>query len=124
MSSPVKADKRTIILPIVLIGIGTGWLLTTIGIMPGIDWVWTLGLALVGLMCFLLSGLDKVSAVVGPFFIITSFLSILRQSKLLHLDVEVPILVILAGVLLLVARSSAIPAPTWLIEATKKHSQD
>jgi hypothetical protein len=108
-------DKKSLIVPILLITIGAGWLLTTLGIAPGIDWVWTLGLAVVGILAFVVGGFDKVSVVVGPFFIITSCLSVLRQTGRLKLDVEVPILVITGGVLLLIARHPAIPIPKWMI---------
>ncbi len=112
----MKPDKKTLVPPILLIAVGAGWLLTTLGVSPGIDWVWTLGLAAVGLLTFAVSGLDKVTVVIGPFFILTSCLSILRQTGRLHVDVEVPILVIVAGVLLLVARTPAIPIPKWILQ--------
>jgi hypothetical protein len=112
----MKPDKKTIIVPVLLITIGTGWLLTTLGVTPGVDWVWTLGLAVVGLLTFVLSGFDKLSFVVGPFFIATSCMSVLRQTGRLHLDIEVPILVIVAGVLILIARTPAIPMPDWIMQ--------
>ena len=119
----MKPDKKTLMLPILLIAVGAGWLLTTLGIVPGIDWVWTLGLAAVGLLTLAVGGLDKVTVVIGPFFILASCLSILRQTNRLRLDVEVPILVIAAGILLLVARSPMIPTPSW-IAAGPTSSQD
>ena len=112
----MKPDKKTLIPPVLLMTVGTGWLLTTLGVAPGIDWLWTLGLAIVGLLTFAVGGFDKVTVVIGPFFIIASFLSILRQTGRLRPDVEVPILVIVAGVLLLVARAPAIPVPKWIIQ--------
>jgi hypothetical protein len=57
-----------------------------------------------------------VTVAVGPFFLIASCLSVLRQTGRLAINMEVPLLVIAAGVLLLVARLKSIPAPTWLIE--------
>jgi hypothetical protein len=108
-------DKTTLLLPILLITVGAGWLLATLGVIPGIDWVWTLGLAAVGLLAFALGGVDKVTLVIGPFYILASLLSVLRQTNRLSLDIEVPILVIIAGVLLLVVRSPAVPVPEWLI---------
>lgn len=110
-----KADKKTLILPLLIISIGCGWLLTTLGVAPGINWIWTLGLAIVGLLTFAVSGIDKSSVVVGPFFLIASCLSILRQTGSLSLDVEVPILVITIGILLLMARNKSIPMPTWVV---------
>jgi hypothetical protein len=107
-------SKQTLILPVLLIGLGAGWLLTTLGIAPGIDWVWTLGLAALGILAFAVSGFDKVSVVVGPFFIVASCLSLLRQRGHVPIDVELPLLVILAGILMLVARTPAGPVPRWI----------
>lgn len=115
----MKPNKKTLVLPLLLITVGLGWLLTTLGIAPGIDWVWTLGLAIVGFLAFVVCGFDKATFAIGTFFIVTSCLSVLRQTDRISVDVEVPILVIVAGVLLLVARSSAIPAPKWMIESPK-----
>jgi hypothetical protein len=120
----MRSDKRTLILPILLITVGAGWLLTILGVAPNIDWVWTLSLAIVGLLAFAVGGFDKVTAVIGPFFIIASCLSVLRQTGHLDLDVEVPILVIVAGVLLLIARTPAIPAPTWILQDSKHGEQN
>jgi hypothetical protein len=99
--------------------VGAGWLLTTLGIAPGIDWVWTLGLAVVGFLAIAIGGFDKVTAVIGPFFILASCLSILRQTGRLRIDVEVPMLVIIAGILLLIARIPAIPMPKWVIDEAR-----
>lgn len=112
-------NKMTLVVPILLITVGVGWLLTTLGIAPGIDWVWTLGIAVAGLLAFVAGGFDKVTFIVGTFFLITSFLSVLRQTQRITIDVEIPILVIAAGVLLLAARHPAIPIPQWLQEPPK-----
>jgi hypothetical protein len=61
-----------------------------------------------------LGGLNKVTVVVGPFFILASMLSVLRQSGQLSINIEVPILVIAVGILVLIARLPAIPAPSWV----------
>ena len=120
----MKPEKRTLIVPILLITLGFGWLLTTLAVAPGINWVWTLGLASVGLPTIALGGIDKATVVVGPFFIISSTLSILRQTGQLPLDVEVPILVIVTGILLLVARLPAVSVPEWIIQETKTPARD
>ena len=112
----MSADKKTLLIPILLIATGAGWLLTSLGVVPQVDWVWTLGLAAVGVLAFLIAGIDKVSVVVGPFFILASFLSFFRQTSRMDTNMEVPILVIAAGVLLFVARVRSISAPGWLID--------
>lgn len=112
----MKSNKKTLVTPLLLIVVGTGWLLSTLGIAPSIDWVWTLGLAAVGILAFVVGGFDKATFVVGTFFVVTSILSVFRQTERITIDVEVPLLVIVAGLLLLIARHPAIPVPTWVIE--------
>ena len=112
----MTSDKKTLLFPVLLITIGIGWLLTTLGIAPRIDWVWTLGLAAFGLLTFPLGGYNKVTVVIGPFFMLACCLSVLRQTGRLRLDIEVPILVITAGTLMLFARQRSIPLPRWLVD--------
>ena len=111
---------KTLIVPVMLITFGSGWLLTTLGVAPQIDWVWTLGIAVVGVLAFALGGIDKVTVVVGPFFLLAAFLSVLRQTGRLRIDMEVPILIIAIGILLLIARLHSIPAPAWLVQPQEK----
>lgn len=114
--------NKSLMVPLLLITMGTGWLLTTLGFAPNIDWIWTLGIAIAGILTFVVGGLDKVTFVVGAFLLITSFLSVLRQTGRIEFNVEVPILVIVAGVLQLIARNPAIPTPRWL-DAMKSPSE-
>jgi len=107
--------KGPLVLSVVVITLGVGWLLTVQGFGPDINWIWTLGLAVVGILAFVLSGgLDKVSVIIGPFFLVASVLSVLRQTRALATDVEVPVLVIVVGVLLFIAQMRFIPPPKWL----------
>ena len=110
----MNEDKRTLVVPILLITVGSGWLLTVMEILPGINWIWTLGLAVIGICTFPVAGYNKFSFVAGPFFILASLLSVLRQMGRLPLDYEIPVLVIALGALMLVARSPGIPVPEWL----------
>ncbi len=112
----MKPEKKTLIPPVLLITVGVGWLLSVLGVAPDVNWVWTLGLAIVGLLTFVVGGFDMVTAVVGPFLIIASGLSLLRQTDRLPLDVEIPILAIIAGALALMARLPAIPVPKWITQ--------
>src|SRR3954467_9427702 len=113
---------KALVIPILLITLGVGWLLTTMGIVPQVDWVWTLGVALVGVLAFALGGFDKVTFVIGTFFLLASFLSILRQTGRLSVDIEIPVLVIMAGVLMLVAQLQFIPIPRWTTHESQKQS--
>ena len=118
------SDKKTLVLPVVLITVGFGWLLSSAGVMPSIDWLWTLGLAVSGGLAFAVAGWDKVTAVVGPMLMAASGLSMLRQSGHITLGTETPILVMLLGVLLLVARSPKVPRPQWLLDAAESGPDD
>jgi hypothetical protein len=110
-------SKAPLVIPVMIIVVGVGWLLTAQGVNPGINWIWTLGLGVIGILTFVVSGIDKLTVVVGPFFLLASALSVLRQTDNLRLDMEVPVLVISIGVLLLVAQLPVIPKPGWY-EAT------
>ena len=118
------SDKKTLVLPVVLITVGFGWLLSSAGVMPSIDWLWTLGLAVSGGLAFAVAGWDKVTAVVGPMLMAASGLSMLRQSGHITLGTEMPILVMLLGVLLLVARSPKVRRPQWLLDAAESGPAD
>jgi hypothetical protein len=111
-----KQPKGPLVLGFLIITVGVGWLLTAQGVGSGINWIWTLGLGVVGILTFVVSGgLDKVSVIIGPFFLAGSLLSILRQTGNLKGDIEVPVLVILIGALLLAAQLRFIPPPRWLL---------
>lgn len=109
--------KATLAVPLLITTVGTGWLLTNLGIGPDIDWVWTLGLGMAGVVTFLLAGVNKFSSIVGPFLLLASSLSVFRQSGSLPLNVEAPALVISFGVLMLIARAPSIPSPAWILPA-------
>ena len=107
------------ILSILIMTVGVGWLLTALDYAPGINWIVTLSLGVLGFLIFIISGgVDKLSIVLGPFFLISSFLSILRQTGRLRADIEVPILVILIGALLLVAQMTFIRLPQWVVASS------
>jgi hypothetical protein len=108
-------SRAPLIIPILIMVVGTGWLLTVQGFSPGVNWIWTLSLGVVGILTFVVSGVDKVSIVIGPFFLLASILSVLRQTGHLELDVEVPVLVIAIGALLLIAYFPIMPKPAWLV---------
>ena len=114
-------NKKFLVLPVLLITVGVGWLLTTLGVAEEIDWVPTLTLAVVGLLAFVVGGFNNATLVGGLFLLVTSFLSVLRQTGRISLNVEMPILVVFAGVLLLVAQHSAIPKAKWEIGSSEPY---
>ncbi|RJG05756.1 hypothetical protein D3870_06735 [Noviherbaspirillum cavernae] len=96
-------------LPIVLIVLGAVWLLDSLNWLPSVQWVWILGLAGAGAAILMLDGITKSSIVAGPLLILAGALSFFRQFYGLGWRFIIPVMLISAGVLMLVARSSSIP---------------
>lgn len=111
----MNTTRATMILPILLISVGGGWLLTNLGLMPGIDWIWTISLAVTGVLFLVIGGMNKFTVTMGPLCIVGSFLSILRQNGRIGVGDEIPLLMITLGVCMLVARNPRIPVPDWVV---------
>jgi len=120
----MQNNKMSVIIPILMITVGIGWLLTVHQVMPGVDWVWILGLAVVGILAMVVGGINKVTLVVGPFLLICTVTSLLRQTGRLPVDTEVPSLVILAGLLGLAVRFLPVPPPDWFTEVAAPDDQE
>ena len=112
--------RRSLIIPVMITLVGIGWLLTAKGVGDGINWVWTICLGAVGILTFVVSGFNKCSWVVGTFFLLSSGLSLLRQTEQISLNVEFPVLVISIGALLVLAHLPFIPAPDWCKPAPRR----
>ena len=109
----MSSGKRFVV-PILVILLGVTWLLNVLEIIPGVDWMWTVGLAAVGILTLTAGGINKLTLVVGPFFMVASVCSILRQTGRLEIDREVPILTIVLGCLLLLVQLLKLPLPDIL----------
>ncbi|CAN5434594.1 hypothetical protein BH11PSE11_BH11PSE11_22720 [soil metagenome] len=96
-------------LPIVLIVLGATWLLNSLQWLPDVHWLWIIGLAGSGVGILILDGITKSSIVAGPMLILAGGLSFLYQWYGLGWRYIIPVLLIFAGILMLVARSPAIP---------------
>ena len=112
----MKKLGKQYIAPIFIIVVGVGWFLKVQGIIPNVDWLWTCALAAVGILTLVVGGFDKLTVIVGPFLIVASICSILRQTGCLSIDKEVPILTIVLGVLLLLVHILKLPTPDILKE--------
>ncbi|QZA78900.1 hypothetical protein K4H28_05730 [Deefgea tanakiae] len=103
---------RGVIFPVVLIVIGAGWLLNEINYFPSVSWIVILGLLVAGIAVLALEGVNKSTIVLGPMLIAGAATTFLRQQFGLGLSVQWPVLLILCGCLMLLARSKWIkPAP-------------
>jgi hypothetical protein len=114
----MTSRARPLAAPILMITLGVGWLLTVHNVLPGVNWIWILGLAVTGLLILLLGGIDKATFVIGPFLIASTFFSLMRQTGRISIDTEAPSLVIVFGALMLLAMLLPIRVPAWIIEPT------
>jgi hypothetical protein len=105
---------KDLIPPVLVIALGITWLLNVMEIMPGVNWIWTVGLAAAGLITLFIGGINKLTVVIGPFLMIASVCSLLRQLDKLPIDREVPILTIILGVLMLIVQILNLPLPDAL----------
>ncbi|MCM8541222.1 MAG: hypothetical protein NE328_13190 [Lentisphaeraceae bacterium] len=95
-------------LPILIIATGSGWLLSSKNVVPGVDWAWVLLMASLGVIV-LLNKLNKMTIVLGPMLLIASVLFVMLQTEKIAIDMLFPVLVISFGVLMLIARTSKLP---------------
>jgi len=110
----MKANKNGIVVPVLIIGLGAAWLLNVLHFVPGVDWLWTGGLGVCGILVVAIGGVNKLSVVLGPFLLVGSVLSVLRQTGRLSGAIEVPVLFIVFGALLLLAHLLPLRLPEFL----------
>jgi hypothetical protein len=115
-----RASMKRLAIPIMITALGVAWLLTAQEVLPAVSWPWTIGLAVAGLLSFIYLGFNKLSFVAGLFFLIASVVSLLRQTGRLAPDLEIPLLVIIFGLLLLLAQVLRLPRPAWIIEEEQR----
>lgn len=112
---PSRFSRGWFAMGITLICVGGIWLLASLGYLPDINWVWVLMLFTLGLVPLLAAGLNKLTFISGGFFFASSISSVLRQTGKLSVNIEVPSLIIIAGVLTLVAMVLRLKTPSWLV---------
>jgi hypothetical protein len=108
----MSKSKEPLILAGGMIILGLAWLLNSFDVIPGVNWVWTLPLGALGLIT-LGFGINKVTFVIGPFLMVASILSVMRQTDRISADREVPLLMIVLGVLMLASYFLPLPLPDW-----------
>lgn len=113
-------SKEPLVAAILLILVGVGSLFNTMNLIPQVDWLWTLGLAVVGILILAFRGINKVSFVLGFQLVLASVFSVFRQTGRLHIDYEVPCLLITLGVLILISYLAPLPAPKWLDDSVSR----
>ncbi|MEO5763822.1 MAG: hypothetical protein ABIR52_00785 [Casimicrobiaceae bacterium] len=96
-------------LPITLIIVGLVWLVWHFRVFPDIDWVVALGFIAGGVAVMVFDGINKNSIVIGPILMAMGSAWALHDRYRLSWSLLIPALLVLLGVLMLIARSAAIP---------------
>ena len=109
-----KPRRSNLVIAILIIGFGVAWLLNVLQVLAGVDWIWTIGLGLTGALTLVFGGVNKLTQVIGPFLVFAAALSIFSQLGHMSLDIELPILMVLLGVLLVRVHIRSLPSPETL----------
>ena len=96
-------------LPITLICIGLIWLVWRMGWFPDKDWLIGMGFIAAGVATLVMDGITRNSIVVGPFLAAVGGAWLLRDEYHMAWSLIPPLLLILLGSLMLLARLPAIP---------------
>jgi hypothetical protein len=108
-----RFSLRWFVLGTTVLVVGGVSLLAALDYLPDINWVWVL--VLLGMAgASLLGGVNKVSFVLAGTFFAASVGSVLRQTGHVKLNVEVPVLIMFAGVLILLAMALKLRTPTMM----------
>jgi len=107
---------KGVVVSLLIIAVGVAWLLNTLNVIAGVDWIWTVSLAAAGVVTLAWGKLNKISFLVGAFLLIASVFSVLRQTGKISVDVEVPVMVISFGILFLIAQVPIIPHPEVVVK--------
>jgi len=100
---------RDAALPVTLIAVGGVWLLWYLRWLPDFDWIIALGFAAAGIAVLAFDGLTKNSVVVGPLLIAVGIAWGLAERYRLSWSLIIPVLLIVLGALMLIARHPRIP---------------
>jgi hypothetical protein len=96
-------------LPVTLIVVGLGWLLWEFRLFPDVDWIIGLGFIAGGIAVMAIDGINKSSVVIGPFLIAIGIAWLLHDRYGTNWRYIVPVMLVLLGALMLVARSPKVP---------------
>lgn len=100
---------RNALVPVALIVIGAGWLVSSLNIAPAVSWIIVLGLIVAGVAVLLLEGTRGRSLVTGMMLISGGVAVFAHQFYAMSWSVLLPLLMMLLGVLMLLARVDGVP---------------
>ncbi len=100
----MPSRKPAIAISFLIVALGVAWLLNAMRVAPQLDWIWIIGLGVVGILLLTITRLDRLSFVAGFSLILSSVLAALRQSGKITVNIEAPVLFIIVGVLIFLSQ--------------------
>ncbi len=107
----MKTRKSATAISLLIIALGVAWLLNVTKVIPRVDWVWVMGLGVSGILLLAFAQMDRFNFVIGVSLIVSSILSVMRQTGRLVINIEAPVLFITVGILLFLSQLLPLPAP-------------
>ena len=96
-------------LPITLIVVGVIWLCWHFGWFRDVDWIISIGFIAGGVAILIMDRITKTSVVVGPLLIAVGLAWGAHDHYRVSWSLLTPVLLVLAGILMLISRNPAIP---------------
>jgi hypothetical protein len=113
---------RKLFLPIVIILIGTGWLLTSLGALPGVHWGWPAVMAFLGTLILVIDVISRFTFITGLTLISAAFFRVFQQAKYLPPDTVLPLTLLVLGLLWILSYAliKRVPTPKERARAIQK----
>ena len=105
----MTSKRQRFVIPVLVLLVGVGWLMNQADILPGVDWLWSGFLAVLGLGMLTLGRRTRGNVVGGVFLLLSAVASVLRQRGILSVEWEIPILVAGLGVLMILGQLLPLP---------------
>ena len=102
LQAHLRSASESVVLGIVAIIAGVFWLLNALDLTVSLSWIWSISLAIAGLLCIYLGGSTRFNVINGLFLISLSVFAYLRTNKLISWEVEIPAIITTYGVITLV----------------------
>ena len=97
--------------PLMIALFGIFWLLAQMKFFDIGQMLWTIGLLGGGILIFTYLGFSKSTFVLGSMLIIGAGFSLLRYNSIIQVEFEIPILIIILGVIMGINNTKLIPEP-------------
>jgi hypothetical protein len=103
------SPTKKYLVPFIIVVFGLGWLLERLGVISSWDVFWTAGLAAAGIYLLIVGGFNRDTFLPSVFLLICSAFSLARALGFVRLEIELPLLIIIFGVLLAIRNSGIVP---------------